>query len=164
MTWLNSLQGLRKSKQELLAGPSNELPSYEVLTYQIPVPLGDCSVHVLLQRGEVMKSFIMDGGKNDGPKEKAVDKIKSALAFIRKDLTEMNVANDAWKLDSWVVTHWDEDHYVGVMDLATEDKDGKFVKDALLFCGAKYKDDGCPKFEVSEENKKNIVSSEAGVI
>ena len=103
-----------------------------------------------------MNSFIMDGGDN-GPQEQAVDQIKRALAFIRKDLIEMNVANDAWKLDSWVVTHWDEDHYVGVKDLATGEKNFPtngdfFAAEKRLLCGAKYDDDR-PKIQVSKENK-----------
>ena len=101
----------------------------------------------------------MDGGDN-GPQEQAVDQIKRALAFIRKDLTEMNVANDARKLDCWVVTHWDEDHHVGVKDLATEEKNfptngNSFAAKKRLLCGAKYDDDRT-KIRVSKENKDKI--------
>ena len=110
-----------------------------------------------------MKCFIMDGGDNIG-QEKAVNQIKKALEFIRGDLKTISPANDVGKLDAWVVTHWDEDHYVGVMDLATEDKDkGVFSADARMLCGADYNYDG-ENIKVSEKNKNKIVSSDAGVI
>ena len=110
-----------------------------------------------------MKSFIMDGGDNGLP-EKAVGRINMALKFVRGDLITMNPANSTWKLGSWVVTHWDEDHYVSVMDLATEDKDEEvFAANKRLLCGANYNYDK-KQIKVSEKNKDKIVSSDAGVI
>lgn len=110
-----------------------------------------------------MKSFIIDGEDNELP-EKAVGKIRMVLKFIRGDLITINPANSAWKLNSWVVTHWDENHYVGVMDLATEDKDKEsFTANKWLLCGANYNYDK-KQIKVSEKNKDKIVSSDAGVI
>ncbi|KAH6957308.1 hypothetical protein DER45DRAFT_595940 [Fusarium avenaceum] len=79
---------------------TNTDAGWRVANYQIPVPIGDCSAHFLLDKEKkVQKAFLMDGGTNaDG---------YYAWVQILKGL--------------WVVTHWDEDHYRGVRDLLSSD-------------------------------------------
>ncbi|KAK6343125.1 hypothetical protein TWF718_008498 [Orbilia javanica] len=89
--------------------------SWTVDNWQVPVPLGDCSVHLLLCNGRIRRAFIMDGGK----KADQVDP-KSAI------LDTLELIDDKygkyWSLNKWVVTHWDEDHYQGVLDLLLSDE------------------------------------------
>ncbi|OPB46581.1 hypothetical protein A0O28_0067030 [Trichoderma guizhouense] len=91
-----------------MANPS----PWKVVNYQIPVPIGDCSAHFLVDKltGTVQRAFLMDGGTNAGVYA-AWAQILKALRFI-----DLELGND-WKFDSWVVTHWDEDHFHGVKDL-----------------------------------------------
>ncbi|TFA99564.1 hypothetical protein CCMA1212_008579 [Trichoderma ghanense] len=124
-----------------------------VINYQIPVPIGDCSAHFLVQKktDKVHRAFLMDGGTNAGTYVAWVQILK-ALRFIDLQL------GNTWKFDSWVVTHWDADHYRGVKDLLLNEdikftrcnSDGKtvirgspgnfaslyFADDAWLCCGA----------------------------
>jgi glyoxylase-like metal-dependent hydrolase (beta-lactamase superfamily II) len=80
-----------------------------VAMYQFPVSLGDCSVHLLVNdKGEVESSFLMDGstGTNAG-------------RVIFDGLCILKAAYGAgWKkpLGLWVVTHWDADHYMGMLN------------------------------------------------
>ncbi|KAL7807167.1 hypothetical protein V8C44DRAFT_337868 [Trichoderma aethiopicum] len=83
---------------------------WKVINYQIPVPIGDCSAHFLVKSNKVHRAFLMDGGTNAGTYVAWVQILK-ALRFI-----DLQLGNE-WKFDSWVVTHWDADHYRGVKDL-----------------------------------------------
>ncbi|KAF2817309.1 uncharacterized protein BDZ99DRAFT_493153 [Mytilinidion resinicola] len=77
----------------------HECGRWSVENWQIPVPLGDCSVHLLVDRWvntngfQVAKAFIMDGGKN-ADTYKACDQILKALDAIDKF-----VGNTSWKFD-----------------------------------------------------------------
>lgn len=87
-------------------------PKWRVANYQIPVPIGDCSAHILInkQEGKVIKAFLMDGGTNAGGYH--------AWVQILKGLRHIDLELGAdWKFDNWVVTRWDDDHYRGVRDL-----------------------------------------------
>ncbi|KAG9495530.1 hypothetical protein J7337_013779 [Fusarium musae] len=97
----------------------NSTPEWRVANYQIPVPLGDCSAHFLIERNgvngqQVKKAFLMDGGTNSGGYYAWVQILKG-LRHIDLEL------GTKWKFDNWVVTHWDEDHYRGVRDLLSTD-------------------------------------------
>ncbi|RBQ66858.1 hypothetical protein FVER14953_13018 [Fusarium verticillioides] len=97
----------------------NSTPEWRVANYQIPVPLGDCSAHFLIERKgvngqQVKKAFLMDGGTNAGGYYAWVQILKG-LRHIDLEL------GTKWKFDNWVVTHWDEDHYRGVRDLLSTD-------------------------------------------
>lgn len=91
-----------------MANPS----PWKVVNYQIPVPIGDCSAHFLVDKltGTVQRAFLMDGGTNAGIYA-AWAQIMKALRFIDLEL------GSGWTFDSWVVTHWDADHFRGVKDL-----------------------------------------------
>ena len=89
---------------------------WKVYNFQIPVPVGDCSVHLLFRDGCVHNAFIMDGGKDSGGK-KAHDMITESLQWIDGILMSKYEKYKAdWTFQSWVVTHWDKDHYQGVID------------------------------------------------
>ncbi|OTA01340.1 hypothetical protein A9Z42_0016560 [Trichoderma parareesei] len=92
--------------------PTANSSPWKVINYQIPVPIGDCSAHFLVEinTNKVRRAFLMDGGTNAGTYVAWVQILK-ALRFI-----DLQLGND-WKFDSWVVTHWDADHYSGVKDL-----------------------------------------------
>jgi hypothetical protein len=85
---------------------------FAVVTYQLPVPCGDCSVHLLLKGKDVVEGFIMDGGR-DADGFNAADVIKKGVSAI----AQIHFPKDLQKkfLHSWVVTHWDKDHYEGAL-------------------------------------------------
>jgi glyoxylase-like metal-dependent hydrolase (beta-lactamase superfamily II) len=83
-----------------------------VTTYQIPVPKGDCSIHVRCCNGAPETAIIMDGGKG----ENVVSHIDAAWNYIK---TKHNNV----KLAGWVVTHWDDDHYEGTQMWLKNDRD-----------------------------------------
>jgi len=94
--------------------------NWTVDNWQIPVPLGDCSIHLLVNtaanRNEdrIVHAFIMDGGKPSGGVT-ATEQILLALSAIDK-----HHKNYTWKFDAWVVTHWDHDHYAGVQSMLAD--------------------------------------------
>ncbi|PTB62069.1 hypothetical protein BBK36DRAFT_1145146 [Trichoderma citrinoviride] len=140
------------SSYENLGFTANPSP-WQVINYQIPVPIGDCSAHFLVDTAtkKVHRAFLMDGGMNAGMYVAWVQILKG-LRFIDLEL------GNGWKFDSWVVTHWDADHYHGVKDLLLNKditftrckRDGNtvtrsspnnfaslyFAEDAWLCCGA----------------------------
>src|SRR6186713_1160489 len=83
-------------------GPGEKPSRYEVDTYQIAVPNGDCSVHFLVDRskakseprtlGCIVNSVLMDGG-NDGGKSAvtAAKCLRNALYELRRWYTIMEV-------------------------------------------------------------------------
>jgi glyoxylase-like metal-dependent hydrolase (beta-lactamase superfamily II) len=77
-----------------------------VVSYQIPVPEGDCSIHVRHCDKKHAIAIIMDGGKG----KKSIDSIKQAWKLVNDDLLI-----DGLKLSSWIVTHWDQDHHQGAL-------------------------------------------------
>ncbi|KAK1238472.1 hypothetical protein MKX07_006618 [Trichoderma sp. CBMAI-0711] len=85
---------------------------WKVINYQIPVPIGDCSAHFLVEKdsNKVHRAFLMDGGTNAGSYV-AWAQILKGLRFVDLQL------GNTWRFDSWIVTHWDADHYRGVKDL-----------------------------------------------
>lgn len=91
---------------------------WTVDNWQIPVPLGDCSVHLLIDNKpkRIINAFIMDGGKASDDLT-AEEQILRALKAIDAHHWDPNTTKELWKFDAWVVTHWDHDHYAGVQIL-----------------------------------------------
>jgi hypothetical protein len=55
----------RQSGTALPKGLQVKIGRVHVATYQLPVGLGDCSVHLLVDENDnVMSGFLMDGGKD----------------------------------------------------------------------------------------------------
>lgn len=113
---LNKLYTFRQSLNSLKNFPDSFLnagknPTYRVVTYQIPVPLGDCSAHLVVSKDgkTVHSAFLMDGGITS-QKVEASEQIELALQFIDKE------HGTNWKFHAWVVTHWDADHFYGMID------------------------------------------------
>jgi glyoxylase-like metal-dependent hydrolase (beta-lactamase superfamily II) len=109
-----------------------------VATYQFPVGLGDCSVHLLVDKdGTVVSGFLMDGGKDAGGvlAAKVIDDGLRLLAAAY---------GSGWnKLRAWVVTHWDEDHYMGMANWIKDyPKNNFFTDEARFYTGP----------EINEEN------------
>ncbi|KAJ4243312.1 hypothetical protein NW762_014837 [Fusarium torreyae] len=117
---------------------------WTVENFQVPVPIGDCSIHVLIHyNGEeyvVEYAFIMDGGAEAGRLSPS-DAINRTLEFVNRYLiTEYHLPNDSrLRFNLWVVTHWDADHFYGVRALLLDDdqdwKGDNFVENPLLYCG-----------------------------
>ncbi|KAK3984472.1 hypothetical protein QBC44DRAFT_313167 [Cladorrhinum sp. PSN332] len=102
----------------------------EVDSYQIAVPNGDCSVHLLVDRstwegqnsnwGTIKKSILMDGGNDGRGRTSGTARIlQRAIRLIRSkyDNDTNDMPADVIKFDSWVVTHWDNDHWGGSLRL-----------------------------------------------
>ncbi|RKL34095.1 hypothetical protein BFJ72_g9582 [Fusarium proliferatum] len=89
-----------------------------VENFQVPVPLGDCSIHILIKdRESVEYAFIMDGGVDSG-EYSASKAIILALDYVKRYLgSQYGIEEKKIKFNLWVVTHWDADHFRGMMDL-----------------------------------------------
>jgi glyoxylase-like metal-dependent hydrolase (beta-lactamase superfamily II) len=105
-----------------------------VATYQLPVGLGDCSIHLLIKKdGTIQSGFIMDGGRNSD-EIKAGDVITKGLKTISE--TYFPSGSKPF-LRAWVVTHWDADHYEGVESLLkTNALKNYFVANPVLYAGS----------------------------
>lgn len=81
---------------------------YDVLSYFINVGAGDSAIHILRQRKtkEVEAAVLIDGGRST-----SASFVAGAIASIRAEL------NSKFSFTSIVVTHWDLDHFEGLMKL-----------------------------------------------
>lgn len=141
--------------------------NWAVDNWQIPVPVGDCSVHLLVDENKpkkqaIIHAFIMDGGK-------ASDELTPEEQILRA-LTAIDKArqNWTWQFDAWVVTHWDHDHYAGVQALWINNppvtrnnvtlpfRDAYFREEKpLLYCGGpKPAHIGIPDFRIREPDQQ----------
>ncbi|KAI8722382.1 hypothetical protein NCS52_00381900 [Fusarium sp. LHS14.1] len=81
---------------------------YDVLSFFINVGAGDSAIHILRQRNteNVEAAVLIDGGRSTSQRciEGAIHTIRAAL-------------NRNFQFTSIVVTHWDEDHYAGLMHM-----------------------------------------------
>lgn len=116
----------------------------EVDTYQIAVPNGDCSIHLLVQRwkpesingdypgsrGLIHRALLVDGGNAGIPSKYGIMAswiIRMTIDKIQQDYYQVTSASNATprrmgrfnrlKFDAWVVTHWDADHYMGALQV-----------------------------------------------
>jgi hypothetical protein len=96
---------------DLLQGHDPRTNVWTVYNYQVPVPQGDCSVHLLCFENECRSAFIMDGGLDKAAGDCLIRTINMIVADHNLD--------QGW-LTGYVCTHWDADHYRGfVMALPT---------------------------------------------
>ncbi|KAH7122092.1 hypothetical protein B0J13DRAFT_680245 [Dactylonectria estremocensis] len=90
---------------------TNEYEDYEVQSYFINVGQGDSAIHILRQRKtlDFQAAVLIDGGRatSDVAVEKTITRIRNDLAH-------------PFAFKSIVVTHWDLDHFAGVMNLLYE--------------------------------------------
>ncbi|KAF5681215.1 transcriptional activator srcap [Fusarium heterosporum] len=144
-------------------GQDQDTSRYEVDSYQIAVPNGDCSVHFLVDRskakksnprtfGCIVRSVLMDGG-NDGGKTAvtAAGCLRSALDELRSWYTIMEATGpyqsqeyilDTIRFDAWVITHWDYDHWGGSLSMILADLQSQGVEKQSRFM--KYNANGEP--------------------
>ena len=106
---------------------------FEVHTYQVPVPSGDCAILLLVdnyrgQHGRVLveKAVLVDGGHDGGHGvfgHNAAARIRDTVGNLTQQYTFMydGVVSDQLKFDSWIVTHWDSDHYRGAVVFFLQD-------------------------------------------
>ncbi|KAJ5885447.1 hypothetical protein N7495_009957 [Penicillium taxi] len=103
--------------------------AFYVETIQAGVPNGECSIHLLLRRGQekpvVERAVLIDGGNDGCMKHAGGKKACLAIELAMLDISNMyelgtryNVPGEITRLrfDAWVITHWDEDHYIGAMN------------------------------------------------
>ncbi|KAI1192594.1 hypothetical protein F5X97DRAFT_75535 [Nemania serpens] len=86
--------------------------NYDVFSYFINVGVGDCGVHLLLDKGTnaIVSSVIIDGGR-----PAARDAVRQGIAHIAAEL------RTAFRFSAVVVSHWDDDHYGGLIKLLYDD-------------------------------------------
>jgi hypothetical protein len=83
---------------------------------------GDSAIHLLaditdVSRGQpplILRACLIDGGKGDGYK-----KIKDCISAVLTDY-RLPAGVPNLQFDSVVITHWDTDHYKGVLDLIND--------------------------------------------
>jgi glyoxylase-like metal-dependent hydrolase (beta-lactamase superfamily II) len=118
-----------------------------VVTYQIPVPIGDCSIHVRHYGKGQAAAILIDGGTD----AEASARIDQAWEEVKADLGITNL-----RLSGWIVTHWDQDHYKGgfawLEDMAKE----VLAEDAFLLAGHSPKDHNV---DVSVSNRQKAAGS-----
>lgn len=98
------------------------MSTFGVDSYHISVGTGDAAVHLLVQTNTnpktIINAVLIDGGKKDN---KVVPNIEWTIAEIEGMYTLPVGSGGKLKFDSIVVTHWDADHYQGIMQLIQND-------------------------------------------
>lgn len=126
--------------------PEAPTGKWEVHSWHITVPVGEAAIHLLVfnpdkfrQRAVVHRAILIDGGK---PKELAVKRIEEIIAIIEGKYAFAESFQDFYpaetgtpqpspsgggsaqtkkthslRFDSIVITHWDSDHFEGVLGL-----------------------------------------------
>ncbi|KAF2465819.1 uncharacterized protein BDR25DRAFT_378525 [Lindgomyces ingoldianus] len=107
------------------------MSSKKVHSWHININAGDSAIHLLVNEGTTPKPTILgcvliDGGKGANEKIKT---IKDVIAKIEKDYT-LPAGDLNLKFDSIVITHWDVDHWEGVVNLLVDDLSTKLRNDA----------------------------------
>ena len=97
--------------------------SWRVDSYQVPVPLGDCSLHfsVVSKAGklEIDTAIIVDDGSGkDANGRSAKDAIEATVG----EVTTKYKYEEFPGFHYWLVTHWDDDHYDGALYYLLERK------------------------------------------
>ncbi|KAF3909856.1 hypothetical protein ABW21_db0205502 [Orbilia brochopaga] len=104
------------------------LPSfYTVETLHVNVGSGDCSIVVWtygnsydIGTRKVVWAILMDGGRNDGksmndPNDQIRESISQTITHIEHTYICTNKYDDKLRFNCFIVTHWDSDHYAGVI-------------------------------------------------
>ena len=116
--------------------------TYPIDYYQVNIGVGDCEIILLVKdtppsTTEILKAVIIDGGKSAG-------RITNIEQVIRSIGTIYKLA-EGLKFDAVVITHWDADHYMGILTAMIVDLDKQEDKDKggtkpLKVSFLKYKD------------------------
>ncbi|KAK4180611.1 hypothetical protein QBC36DRAFT_353904 [Triangularia setosa] len=101
---------------------------YRVDSFHINVDAGDSAIHILSEpdpkggKRKVRKAIFIDGGKSEESTWRATisDTIQDIETKFEcqgpEKLGKGNTERKMLKFDAFVVTHWDADHYEGIMD------------------------------------------------
>ena len=110
------------------------MSTWRIDLFQITVPVGDCAIYLLVEvsgmtrtsRNIVHGAVLIDGGK---PEKFCVSRIRNTIQLINSTYkfaegqgfqdpgTDDTDGNRKLRFDSIVITHWDWDHYDGVLGI-----------------------------------------------
>jgi hypothetical protein len=95
-------------------------PPYSVNYYQVNAGTGDCEIVLLLNnkipsKQTIEKAVLIDGGE---PTAYYLMNIRKTFDSIRQAFKP-----EPLKFDAVIITHWDEDHYRGILELMSQDFD-----------------------------------------
>lgn len=96
------------------------MSEYGIDSIHIAIGAGDCAIHLLIENPAAAKPIVhnavlIDGGKNH---EKVYINIRKAMDIIE---TKYDMGLGGLRFDSIVITHWDDDHYGGIIKLIKDD-------------------------------------------
>ncbi|RDB20879.1 hypothetical protein Hypma_012071 [Hypsizygus marmoreus] len=127
--------------------------TYPIDYYQVNIGVGDCEIilqvedsHHRLPPYSILKAILIDGGMDGG----RITNIQETMRHIE---TKYTLGVGGLKFDSVIITHWDTDHYIGVLTMLMSDleaalerekKAGITGKDPLQVSFLKYDDLGNP--------------------
>lgn len=102
--------------------PASKVMEYRVDSLHINVEHGDCALHLLVSMGlnsrKIVRAVLIDGGKGSKNNMQALhDTLLFASASSR--YTDHSII----QLDAIIVTHWDTDHYLGIVQVFKDDYD-----------------------------------------
>ena len=97
-----------------------EPPPYSVNYYQVNAGTGDCEIVLLLNnkvpsKQTIEKAVLIDGGE---PTTYYLMNIRKTFDSIKQAFSLKTL-----KFDAVIITHWDEDHYRGILELMSQDWD-----------------------------------------
>lgn len=129
------------------------MSEYGLDSFHIAVGQGDAAIHLLVQlpadpttQSTVIRACLIDGGNTSGGNHKATYKGVGARGISRtmEHIKTKYICPNGLRFDSIVVTHWDADHYKGIVELIRFDIDSQTKTGAdpntLLVSFMKYKD------------------------
>ena len=110
---------------------------YEVVSFHINIGVGDAAIHLLVEKNgsdnpKVRKACWIDGGEDN---KHGKPPISETIAHIRKyyDFPDGHAqglddddCNSFMRFDSVIITHWDKDHYGGIIGLIYDDLRGQY--------------------------------------
>lgn len=106
------------------------MANWHVESFHINVGVGDCAIHLLISDKDTVRAAVLvDGGTAHNNRQLNTLKLDDDSAFrrmvtrINRDYEFEQIGGDPEQLtfDSIVVSHWDEDHYGGLVKTLRED-------------------------------------------
>jgi hypothetical protein len=102
--------------------------NWRIHVWQITVPVGDCAIHLLVEEQNIQKDIVhravlIDGGKYEDSAVSTIIKIIYIINFTYQFALDKNFEDPDnakkrnLRFDSIVITHWDWDHYDGVLGI-----------------------------------------------
>ncbi|KAF8230790.1 hypothetical protein L208DRAFT_101531 [Tricholoma matsutake] len=107
---------------------------YRIGYYQVNIGIGDCEIVLLIKQTstpkteEIVKAVLIDGGDINVGENLRLNNVKLLIQTLAKDFNEPS----GLKFDVIIITHWDLDHYKGVLELLFDDLLEREKKDITL--------------------------------